>query len=50
MNTNIEALKDVIFTCKLIADNKSFAFDVAYKLLGEDFTYDNSRSLRVRLS
>lgn len=47
MNSNIEALKEVIFTCKLTADTKSFAFDVAYKLLGEDFTYDNSRSLRA---
>lgn len=47
MTNKAEVLTSVILKCKLTANSRSSAIEIAYELLDEVFNYDNSKSRRA---
>ena len=47
MTNNVEVLTNVILKCKLTANSRSSALEIAYQLLDEVFSYNSFKSERA---
>lgn len=50
MTNNAEVLTSVLLKCKLTANSKSSAIEIAYQLLDEEFSYNSFKSNRAGYS